>query len=1022
MSSSSMPTTARTLPADEFFRRARGLWRLEQGVWTLWAVSWLLAWGAALTFALTLADELFRYHDAGLRWFSSFGWVAGWSIAAVIWWARLRSHSPPDLIEWAERSELLFPRLGSRLSSAVAFLNAPPSDPLAGSTALRAALVEQVADEARDCRLSEALPRRAAFSALCALAVTASLGALFCAAGADDSRHALARLVRPWDSLPWPQRDQLIVVEAPHVVPRGAPMTIRVRNRRGRLPATVRFLMRLAPQTNETQASVATYLMNLEGEQAVLQLDSLSRSFEFRVAGGDDDTMPWRSVTVVDLPRWRESRRLVVPPTYTRLPSHQSPAAIRAVEGSFVVLSGKTTRAVAQVELITTTDDSHLPIGLKDATGKGIEWRLHDRAWQLRRSGNYRVRITDQAGLTWTTEPAPVEVQSDAPPSIVLTNPAEPHLALPTSTILIRGEVQDDLGLAEVSWRIETGERELHSQTLPLGQSHDQTQAPATQSSIEARPKLPSDLAPETEVTIHVGAVDTLGQTTSSTPIVIRIVTRREFDRVLRRLQDRIALQLAQAADNQQQALSRVATASASPRTQDVPTLLDHARRTQTLVSRLIGEEDDSARSLATDLLELFELHPLGDSKLREMLLLFLDEVDRTALARQLQIDRLWPTGTEQTRTAEVLKKIRPLQRAQQDWLEQWAARWSRQRDTAELRHELEQIRQRQASLHQTTEELRAEAMVNPSRDLQDTLERQAQRQKELQREWERWRARAADVLSKQRNVTGAALEQIDDLEIGPKMDQAARYLRQQRSGLAGESQQQVAERLEQSADLLAADQQPRQPDAKNRAATRTGAFPAQVDTWARRQSAILRDSQKLEHRQTPDQSRQELVQQQQRLRQQIAAESGEQQLHPALQMLFDEVVDRMSEAETALKENEPTDRVVGPQTDALELLTQLAQSLQQDKKHDRANKRRQPTDQQANPSRSSLPPAAILKLLQGRLLEKTQQLDRSRRRTGLTPQLARQIQQLAVQQGKLANWIEQAIAPPEPSATDDMP
>src|SRR5262245_1026984 len=116
--------------------------RVQQVARRVSRLAWLYAWGRfAVALMLVVAaacvlDYLIRAHDPGIRIIASLTvlGLVGWLFSRFV----LRSRaSELSLVQVAQRIERRFPRLGERLSSAIAFLAQGEKDVFAGSVDLR---------------------------------------------------------------------------------------------------------------------------------------------------------------------------------------------------------------------------------------------------------------------------------------------------------------------------------------------------------------------------------------------------------------------------------------------------------------------------------------------------------------------------------------------------------------------------------------------------------------------------------------------------------------------------------------------------------------------------------------------------------------------------------------------------------------------------------------------------------------------------------------------------------------------
>ncbi len=153
---------------------------------------------------LGLGDYWIRFQDRGIR---ILGWLA---VAAAFTWTCRRFLVLPlrarlGNVDLAVRVERHFPALDDRLVSAVEFLRQSEDDPLAGSAALRRAVITQATVATDRLNFTEALdrgpPLRAALIAL-AVALTA---AVLAASNPSAARTALLRLLNPLGNVAWPQ-------------------------------------------------------------------------------------------------------------------------------------------------------------------------------------------------------------------------------------------------------------------------------------------------------------------------------------------------------------------------------------------------------------------------------------------------------------------------------------------------------------------------------------------------------------------------------------------------------------------------------------------------------------------------------------------------------------------------------------------------------------------------------------------------------------------------------------------------
>jgi len=427
----------------------RRAWRLRAvyggGLWLIAALGAVLLAG--------LADYCLRLDDTGVRLFSSAAVAAfcGWCLWRLV--VPLYLHRLSEL-EVAQRIEQRFPQWCDRLSSAVAFLDQSEQQPLAGSPDLRRAVVAAAAAdldrwEVADC-LDARRPRRIAIGAAAACAVAMGV------ALADGPSVALAlrRLAVPWDVEPWPRRNQLQFIKAPERLAFGSDFEVELIDREDRLPPTVQL------QTwfdGDEPRQIQTKDMKFFQDRMVYRLDNVRRPFRYRAVGGDDDTMPWRQLELVEPPQVTSLQIRLHPLAYTGWSRSMSGENIRALEGTVIEVAGQINRPAAAVRLRSDKDKqatAALPGRLSD---DGLRFTIAPDAeppWKVTQSETYWFEITDAEGLQggddrqWNLRAVP-----DSPPTVVLEQPAANTFVTVDAAVPLAGLVKDDLAIRAIVLR-----------------------------------------------------------------------------------------------------------------------------------------------------------------------------------------------------------------------------------------------------------------------------------------------------------------------------------------------------------------------------------------------------------------------------------------------------------------------------------------------------------------------------------------------------------------------------------------
>ena len=80
-----------------------------------------------------------------------------------------------------------------------------------------------------------------------------------------------------------------------------------------------------------------------------------AQSFAFRAAGGDDDTMRWHTVEVVDPPRLESLAITVHPPGYTGLPAARAERHLEVLAGTGIEISGTASEPLSAAHILPQT-------------------------------------------------------------------------------------------------------------------------------------------------------------------------------------------------------------------------------------------------------------------------------------------------------------------------------------------------------------------------------------------------------------------------------------------------------------------------------------------------------------------------------------------------------------------------------------------------------------------------------------------------------------------------------------------
>ncbi len=512
---------------------------------------------------LGLVDYLIRYQDRGLRVLSTLGLVGilVWDCYRYLY--GILSHRLSDA-ELARRVQCRYPELGDSLLSAVEFLRQPEDDPTAGSAALRRAVIAETTACSETLDFTAALDPRPSLRAALA---TLSLGLL--AAGLivldPPACHvAIARLVNPFGSTAWPRNTYLQLRRPVDQVARGQPFEVEVIDPRGaKLPPEVRIHYRGAGAKGSVWEE--TERMRFLAGAMVARRENVTRPFSYRVEGGDDQSMPWIGVKLVEPPLVESLTVQLTPPAYTGWPPHESDRQIRALLGTQIHFSGRSTRPL-QSAVLAFQDGRRITAVLDD------ERRFHlpgkAAALLVDRSQAYWFTLSDRDGsIRQDSDRWEIRALRDSPPSVTIEQPADDTFVTPQATLPLRILAKDDLALREVTLALSRSDRAASGEsrvTIYRGPPRA-VGAMAGESRLLEYPweLTPLDLRPGTEITFSAMASDYRPGVGKSGLRRVRVITAEELQNRIAAREGLVLAELAQVLHLQQDNRAQVAAPAA---------------------------------------------------------------------------------------------------------------------------------------------------------------------------------------------------------------------------------------------------------------------------------------------------------------------------------------------------------------------------------------------------------------------------------------------------------------------------
>jgi hypothetical protein len=826
----------------------RRAWRLRAvqggGCWLIVAVSAVLLAG--------LADYGLRLEDAGVRVFNSavvaavWGWCF-WRFVIPLYVRRLSE------LEVAQRIEQRFPQWRDRLSSAVAFLNQTEQQSLAGSAELRRAVVAAAAADLEGWEVGDCLdarrPRQIAIGAavLCLLALGVAL------ADWPSTALALRRLAIPWNVEPWPRRNQLQFVRAPERLAVGGNFEAELIDRRDRLPQSVQF------QTwfeGDDAAQIQTKDMKFFRDRMVYRLDNVRRPFQYRAVGGDDDTMPWRQLDLVEPPQVTSLQIRLHPPDYTGWPSSTSGENIRALEGTRIEVAGQLSRPTSAVRLRTDKDQSTadaLPGRLSD---DGLRFTIAadgEPGWTVTQSATYWFEVTDAEGLQgggdrrWNLWAVP-----DDPPTVLLEQPATHTFVTADAALPLAGLVKDDLAIHAIGIRFtrsdaaDAGQKE----TVEIYRGPDVATVEAD-AAVEAgsgsgesrRIEYVWDLTrllemqPGAWLDFELIAEDYKPQAAASATRRLTIISVGELDERIASRQAFVLGQLAEVLRTQREVreplkLLEIGWADTGQLKGTEVDQLQAAELKQRQVDRLLADPQDGVAAQIVGLLHelqsnrietpevvgrmnqlLSAVRQIADDQLAPIQNQLIDalKIARERLLAAAGEDAVATVSDELQTTIQAAGQGQDAVIARLESLLGDFSQWDSYR---RFSRELTQLRQRQEELRQDTDRTRVEALAREGTELDGerrvNLRRLAERQTELGRVFDKLQTRMDQMRTELAPNDPAAETLADALDVarraalGGRMRETGRRIDENRLGDAAQNQQAILLQLQELLDTLA--------------------------------------------------------------------------------------------------------------------------------------------------------------------------------------------------------------------------
>ena len=802
----------------------------------------------AVVLAAGLADYLIRYQDRGVRVICSLAALAAAAWALVRLGQTVRGARFRDL-DVALKIERRFPQLVDRLASTVQFLHEPEDDPQAGSAALRRALIRETTGEIDALDLSQAIEPSPARRALAVAGTIAALALVVVALRPTSTSTALARLLNPFNDAAWPQVNHLAVKDPVRRLAAGQPLEVSVVDAAGApLPDEVWLHVRYqdaeaaSPKTASPEAVEPMRFVN--GEMTARK-ESVTRPLAYRAVGGDDDSMPWIELEVVEPPQIEQLAISLNYPEYTGWAAETSDRHIRALSGTRVEFRGRATKPLSSASL-EIDDGPSVPAAI-GADGYSFTVPAPGGAeFVIEASGAYWIKLADREGFVGGEQVRyEIRAHEDLAPVVTLDEPSANIFVTPQAVVPLAIKAKDDLAIKEIALRFSRSDKsDVGDESISLYQGPAKIErraavrraegdaAAGEARSLEYRWDLaPLGLKPGVQLSVYAAAADYRPLVGQSQPRRLTVITAGELAERLAERQNFVLGELARVLKLQREARQQIAGLEIQLR--EVGALgkqdLDHlqgAELTQRQVDRALVSPGEGVKSQIAGLLADLTNNKVDSPDVERHMQRLLDELERlgqeelplisrelTAALKSSQADGDQPGRKEPAKRAlaaagehqdEVIRS-----------LEQMLGELSEWDNYRRFHREIGQLRHDQEAVNEQTEELGRQTLTKDFKDLtgqqQADLKKLAARQLELSRQFDKIEQRmqrmADELEGRDPLAAGAisdALAEAREQAIGGRMRETGRQLGENQLGQAERNQQQIAEQLQDVLDVLA--------------------------------------------------------------------------------------------------------------------------------------------------------------------------------------------------------------------------
>ncbi len=757
----------------------------------------------------------------------------------------------PTRFEIALRVERCFPQLRNRLSSAIAFMENEDDD----SMGMSRLTIQQAGRQVLGLPVQQCLSTKVATQMVCWVLGSIVFTSAIAAMAPDETQIALRRL-----AFPSVRRHNLQWITAPSKVAEGQDAQFELVDKQGRdFPDDVWFEWVRRLPTRGVQTERRLMEKTADGSMRIT-LNNVLVPFRYRAYGGDDHSLPLRSLKVVPAGSIASSRLTIDPPKYTNIrPYSTQRTNVKALIGSRLSLTLVLSKAVRKAELVAAVgvfQHESAVQGRITKRGKTVRFESGDADLDqgdllITGSGPMTLIITDSDGVTITLPVGKVVAVADQPPMIDVDWTVMRRILTSTAKIPVRIFATDDLATQDVSILLKSvgGLRRERSSSEAEDEAKD-TDADNNNSGegelgglAAAEPQLdtfhfveesiwqgPKEAAPQDwqrsrppqknvvvwtmdaeaeqlvegdSFTVVFSATDYRGGRRECEPQLWTVVSASELDAMLRAQQAQAVEYLREATQRQiaaSQRLHEALTSELTPGQAMDLAAVDGRNANQTLWQRVLPLLEDVLRSrMANGLQESATDHPLRETVSQ------LSEILGDDFPRFFEEMDQWARASAIEKPSHLAaaasngKEIAADLLAMVEQIVVWNQQENAGDDIARVVHD-------QRELFNDTEQFRLDELSHDAKDTAERREALVQRQAALAERYERWLHDVEDLAARNPQSFADINDMAVDLGIGSRMRETVDDLRDDRLGDATRQQERLIDDLSDLATRLQPD------------------------------------------------------------------------------------------------------------------------------------------------------------------------------------------------------------------------